>query len=78
MRITVEVVGHLISLVPNQCSRFVFELDEPVTIGALVDRHIQVDSRVFASFVVDGAIRKRDYLIKEDSEVFLISPAAGG
>ncbi|MFW5896965.1 MAG: hypothetical protein ACOCVQ_02630 [Bacillota bacterium] len=78
MLIDAKVHGHVVSLMPERQDRYRVSLEEPATIREVLRDHIGVNPLIFAAVVVDGKTRHLDYVLEDDSELILISPAAGG
>ncbi|MFO7941878.1 MAG: hypothetical protein R6U92_04450 [Bacillota bacterium] len=78
MLIEAKVHGHVVSLMPDGKNQYRISLEEPVTIRQFLRDHIGVNPLIFAAVVVDGKTRHLDFVLEDDSELILISPAAGG
>jgi len=78
MKVRIRVHGHIRSFLPGGKDEFLFVLDAPITLGQLIREYLKVDPMLFASMVVDGCSRRADHCIDRDTEVILLSPAAGG
>ncbi len=78
MKIKIRLHGHVAALLEQDIDGLEIESDNPLTVAELLEEQLDVNPMLFAAVVVDGQSRSTDYLLDDDAEVLLVSPAAGG
>ncbi len=78
IRVDVKVAGHVRDLMPDGRDMYRLELDKPLTVSEIIEHRVGSNPMLFASVVVNGQRRAKDYLVEEDAEIILLSPVAGG
>lgn len=77
MKITLNLLGQLKELYPEQPEQAVLDLDQPQTLASLLER-LGIHSKVILFATVDDRIVDKQQLIDRACVVNLFSPPAGG
>lgn len=77
MQIKVRLSGSLREIYSGLPKESLIELDKPETVDSLLCK-MKINPLVVMEVAVDGKGGKKDALIEENCEVFLIGPIAGG
>ena len=77
MRVEIRLSGSLSALMQDQPVEQVVELDEPISVQALI-RRINISPLLVMMVLVNGERREKDFMSTEDAQIALIGPVAGG
>lgn len=77
IRVRVFIGGMLKELYPSCPEDQALEIEGPQSVWAIIEM-LGINPKIIVSAQINGQLVSKDYRIKEDTEMILLSPLAGG